>query len=43
MVQDVETASVLERMRVFYSRFNPSKADEVNDSKQAKVDQHENE
>ena len=43
MVQDVETASLLERMRVFYSRFNTSKADEVNNSKQAKVDQPENE
>ena len=40
---DAETAFILERMRVFYSRFNPAKADEVHSSKLAKVDQHENE
>ena len=41
--QDVETACILERMRVFYSRFNSSKADEVNNSNQGNVDQLENE
>ena len=35
---DAETEVILEQMRVFYSRFNPSKAGQVNNSKQAKVD-----
>jgi hypothetical protein len=35
---DAETEAILEQMRVFYSRFNPSRAGQVNNSKQAKVD-----
>ncbi len=35
---DAETDVILEQMRVFYSRFNPAKARQVNNSKQAKVD-----
>ena len=35
---DAETEVILEHMRVFYSRFNPSKAGQVNNSKQAKVE-----
>ena len=35
---DAETEVILEQMSVFYSRFNPSKAEQVNTSKQAKVD-----
>jgi hypothetical protein len=34
---DAESEAILEQMRVFYSRFNPSKAGEVNNSKHAKV------
>jgi hypothetical protein len=34
---DAETEAILEQMRVFYSRFNPTKAGEVNNSKHAKV------
>jgi hypothetical protein len=37
MDYDAETAATLEQMRVFYSRFNPSKAGTVNNSKHAKV------
>ena len=32
------TAATLEKMRVFYSRFNPVKVGQVNDSKKANVD-----
>ena len=37
MDYDAETAAILEQMRVFYSRFNPTKAGEVNNSKHANV------
>ena len=33
--EDAETAATLEKMRVFYSRFNPVKVGQVNNSKQA--------
>ena len=36
--KDAETAATLEKMRDFYSRFNPVKVGQVNDSKKANVD-----
>ena len=36
--EDAETAATLEQMRDFYSRFNPVKVGQVNDSKKANVD-----
>ena len=36
--EDAETATTLEKMRDFYSRFNPAKAEKVNNSKKANVD-----
>ena len=35
--EDAETAATLEKMRVFYSRFNPAKVGKVNNSKKANV------
>ena len=36
--EDADTAATLEKMRVFYSRFNSAKVAKVNDSKKANVD-----
>jgi hypothetical protein len=36
--EDAETAATLDKMRDFYSRFNPVKVGQVNDSKKANVD-----
>ena len=36
--EGADTAATLEKMRVFYSRFNPVKVGQVNDSKKANVD-----
>jgi hypothetical protein len=36
--EDAESAATLEKMLVFYSRFNPAKVGKVNNSKKANVD-----
>jgi len=36
---EAETAAILEKMRAFYSRFDPANAGQVNNSKKANVDQ----
>jgi hypothetical protein len=36
--EDAESATTLEKMLVFYSRFNPAKVGKVNNSKKANVD-----
>jgi hypothetical protein len=35
--EDADMAATLEKMRVFYSRFNPAKVGQVNNSKKAHV------
>ena len=36
--EGAETAATLEKLRIFYSRFNPAKVGQVNNSKKANVD-----